>query len=131
MFWGQFMELWGGSALRLRSPHCSQVFVEVSRRSGGAIGWLDKITSESAPTDKHFHQTPRAPEALEPFPGALTAVPCSRLLTFFRGIQPNTHAEAFFISCCFFLPFLPQRVSSNPPRVCQTLRPPFLHSFRL
>lgn len=55
MLLGQFMELQGEVILRLHSPQSSQVFsetLEVSGRSGMVIGWLDKITSESAPTDK-------------------------------------------------------------------------------
>lgn len=49
------MELRGEVLWRLGSAHCSQVFVEsleVSGRSGVVIRWLDKMTSESAPTDK-------------------------------------------------------------------------------
>lgn len=77
MLLGQFMELQGEVILRLHSPQSSQVFsetLEVSGRSGMVIGLLDKITSESAPTDKALHIKHHVLQELYPFPRMLTAV---------------------------------------------------------
>lgn len=130
---GQFVELRGEVLWRLLYPHGSQVFVEsveVSGRSGSlVIRWLDKITSESAPTDKASTSNSITPCSSEAKPFSLNA-DSNWLLELLKGIQPQTHAKIFFIPSCFsyfhpspcFLKSLP--CFSNPQAT-------FLHSFRL
>lgn len=120
MLWGQFMELRGEVLWRLLSPHGSQVFVEsmeVSGRSGMVIGQLDKITCESAPTDKA--STSNTMFFLE-----ATVQEAARDFSILGGIQPQTACQDLF-RFLFFLLFPPNCFSSNPSHVFQTLRPPF------
>lgn len=84
---------------RLHSPRYSQVFVEsaeVSGRSGVVIGRLDKICSESVPTDKAFTSNMFSRSK------ALFFLKCSQhSATFLGGIQPRIGAKIFLISCFF------------------------------
>lgn len=104
---GQYMELQGEVIWDYITPHCDQVFVqpEVSGRTSVAMKQLDKISSESAPTDKAsasnigfswsqtFPQTPTTPWCY-----------------FWRQSTSNACQDLFHFLLFFFL-FLSQCVS--------------------
>lgn len=97
---GQYMELQGEVIWDYITPHCDQVFVqpEVSGRTSVAMKQLDKISSESAPTDKAS-----ASNIMFPWSQRLSLKRQQHPDAIFGGNQPQMHARIFFTFYCFSL----------------------------
>lgn len=104
--------------------------VEVHGRSGVVIRWLDKISSESAPTGKASTSNTMFSKRKTLFlecnmQNSVKVAAQGIKANIFRGHSTSNACQDLFHFLLFFLLFLPYRVSSDPSRVFQTLRPPF------